>query len=185
MFKDENFNLYAYVLMLAGVVLGASFFATPQKVEVAALTVDSVGLGVIETASIPRAAPKGAEDWNYPEIPWRSYEDGMQEVARTNKPAVLVLQAEWCLICRNYQRLFNERDVSKHSDDYVFILADIDQQPDLQRRYDVDGDYIPRTFVLNPDGGLRFMKTGNHERQRFFVDPYQPDELVELLDSKG
>ena len=58
MFKDENFNLYAYVLMLGGVVLGASFFATPQKVEVAALTVDSVGLGVIETASIPRARPE-------------------------------------------------------------------------------------------------------------------------------
>ena len=182
MFDDENLSLYAYVLMLSGVIFGASFFAGQREIEVAALTVDAVELGAIETASIPReAAPEGAEAWNCPAIPWRTYEDGMQEMARTNKPGILVLQAEWCLVCKNYQRLFEDPEVKKKSEDYVFILGDVDKQPDLQRRYNVDGDYIPRTFALTPDGDLKVDATGAHERQRFFVDPYKSSELLKLL----
>lgn len=184
MFDDENLSLYAYVLMLSGVIFGASFFADEREIDVAALSVDAVELGAIETASIPRqAGPDGAEAWNFPEIPWRTYEDGMQEMARTNKPAILVLQAEWCLVCKNYQRLFNDAEVKKKAEDFVFILADVDKQPELQRRYNVDGDYIPRTFALKPDGGLETDATGSHERQRFFVDPYKSDELVKLLNT--
>lgn len=183
MFDDENLSLYGYVLVLSGVIFGASFFAPEPRVEVAGIALDAGDTGAIETASIPRSAgPDGAEAWNYPEIPWRTYEAGMQEMARTNKPAVLVLQADWCLVCRNYQRLFSDPAVEKFAQDYVFILGDIEENPELQRRYNVDGDYIPRTFVLNADGGLRREASGSHERQRFFVDPYRPDELSRLLE---
>ncbi len=185
MFDDDNLNLYGYVLMLSGVIFGASFFAPEPRVEVAGIALEAVDTGAIETASIPLAdTPDGAENWNYPSIPWRTYEDGMQEMAESNKPAVLVLQADWCLVCRNYQRLFDDPEVEKWANEYIFILGDVESQPELQRRYNVDGDYIPRTFVLDPDGGLRTDVSGSHERQRFFVDPYKPGELSKLLKSQ-
>lgn len=183
MTRDENFSLYAYVLATT-LLLGASawLLAPPLKVEVTGIALDAVETGAIETASIARRAVDDAEAWNYPDIPWVSYEDGMRRMQKENKPALLVLQAEWCLVCRNYQRLFHDPQIARYKDDYVFILADIEKNPEVQRRYDVDGDYIPRTFVLSPDGALAQDATGSHARQKFFVDPFRKDELSDLLD---
>lgn len=183
MLKDDNISLYAYALLAAGVVLASSWMLSPQQIEVAALRVDAIETGAIDTGSIPTARRADeAEAWGAPEIPWRGYSAGMREMARTNKPGVLVLQADWCLVCRHYQKQFRRPEMREFADDYVFILADVEADAELQRRYDVDGDYIPRTFVLAPDGGLAQEATGTHERQKFFVDPFRPDELTDLLE---
>lgn len=184
MLKDENTSLYGYALMAAGAVVSCAFLLRAPEVEVARLTVDTIEAGAIETASIPEeSGPRGASEWGAPAIPWRTYEDGMAEMARTGKPALMILQAEWCLVCRNYQRQFEKPEIKRWADKYVFILADVDETPDLQKRYNVDGDYIPRTFLIAPDGGLRRDATGSHTRQRFYVDPYRADELSALLEN--
>ncbi len=182
MLNDDNLSLYAYALILAGVMLGASFVASDPRIEVAAIERDEVALGAIETASIP-ADSSPAAAWNAPEVPWTDYERGMRRVAETGKPAVLVLHADWCRVCQSYQKLFHDPAITRFSDDYVFILADVDDQPELQRRYDVDGDYVPRTLILDSPGALAVEASGGHPRQRFFVDPYDRAELENLLDA--
>lgn len=182
MTRDENFSLYAYVLAAALAIFACSTLMEPAKVEVAAISLDAVEIGAIETASIgPREAAERAA-WNAPTIPWLTYEDGLKRMQQEGKPGLLVLQAQWCLVCRNYQRLFHEDDIARYAEDYVFILADIDREPGLQRRFDIDGDYIPRTFVLSPEGALTQDATGDHPRQRFFVDPFRKEQLADLLD---
>ncbi|MEL6977394.1 MAG: thioredoxin family protein [Pseudomonadota bacterium] len=179
MSKDENLSLYLYVFAAATIVFSSIWLYTPQRIEVARLTLNDVELGAIETASIPRVS--APESWNYPQIPWRSYEEGMREIAENGKPAIMVMQADWCLVCRNYQRQFLDSDVITYAEDAVFILVDVEDQPELQQRYNVDGEYIPRTFALSSSGSLARDRTGSHPRQRFFVDPFQPNELKALL----
>lgn len=179
MSKDEYFSLYLYVFAGAAMVFASIWLYTPQRIDVARFTLTAVDTAAIETASIAR--PNDPESWNAPQIPWRSYEDGMREVAETGKPAIMVLQAEWCLVCQNYQRQFQDDAVVNYADDAVFILVDVEADPELQQRYNVDGEYIPRTFALTPNGSLARDRTGSNPRQRFFVDPFQPDELTGVL----
>lgn len=191
MFKDDNLSLYGYALLLTGAILGASLYMEPPRVEVASLELDGIDrideqlrTGDISTASIPteeRPAPQTANNWNYPTILWRTYRDGLEEMERTGKPGLLVIQEANCLLCRSYQRLFHDETVTRWSGDYIFILADAGSEPAVQQLYNLDGDYLPRTFVLSPDGGLRRRATSSHPRQKFFVDPHRPDALARLL----
>lgn len=184
MFKDENFTIYTYALTLCGVGLVGSFLAADPTIEVAGIERDPIALGEIETASIPQGSPEAVQArWNAPQIPWTNFEQGMSEVARSGKPALMVLHADWCRVCASYQQLFSEPEITRFSDDYVFVLVDVDDRPDLQRRYDIDGDYIPRTVMLEGPGQLSVQSTGDHPRQRFFVDPYDPGELSGLLET--
>lgn len=180
--RDDNLKLYAVALFACFAAVVGSFFLQRPVQDWAAIRVDAEALGAIETASIPRDVdPAGPEAWGFPTIPWRSYEDGMIEMARSGRSAVVVLQADWCLTCRTYQAQFLTSEIEQFADEFVFILVDIDDEPDLQLRYDVDGDYIPRTFLLTADGGLAETRTGTDPNQRFFVDPDAPGELAALL----
>ena len=182
MSKDENLSLYLYVLGAAAVIVASIWLFTPQKIDVPRIALDAVDVGAIETASVaPRRTGALGQDWNADEIPWRGFEDGMRRMAETGKRGVLVLQADWCLVCRSYQKLFAEKSVTKHADDFVFMIVDIENDPELQQRYNVDGDYIPRTFLLETDGSLAISATGGHPRQKFFVDPFRDHELSSML----
>lgn len=181
--KDDHRGLYAGALAVCGVALAAVAFVAQPQVESAVISLETTDFGAIETATTVAApAPERAEEWNYPTIPWRSYEEGLEQAAREAKPAVMVLQASWCLMCRDYQELFEAPEVERFAGDYVFILADIDDRPDLQQRYNVDGDYIPRTFVLEPTGDLRLEAQGGYLGAGYYVDPYRPDGLAQLLE---
>ena len=180
MLNDDNLSLYAYALVLCGVMLGASFLASDPRIQVAAIEREQIDYASIETASIPQGSQD--RDWGAPGIPWKDYDQGMSEVARTGKPALLVMHAEWCRVCKSYQKLFKQSSVTRFSDEFVFVLVDVDKQPSVQSRYNVDGDYVPRTMVLNAPGELAVGQTGGHPRQRFFVDPYDERELTGLLE---
>lgn len=184
MLKDEYRGIYAGALALCGLALASTVFFAQPEVESAVIALETTDFGAIETASTqPRRAPERAEEWNYPTIPWRSYEEGLDQAEREGKPAVLVLQASWCLMCRDYQKLFEAPEVEAMADDFVFILTDIDERPDLQQRYNVDGDYIPRTFLLEPDGRLRLDARSGQEGAAYYVDPYRPEGLAGLMEA--
>lgn len=186
MSDNENLSLYLYALAATAAIVASIWLLTPQQIEVKTIALDAVEIGAIETASVkPRPADEVGAGWNAEEIPWRSYEEGMRRMSATGQRGLLVLQADWCLVCRSYQKLFKHEDIASHAGDYVFMIADIEEEPELQRRFNVDGDYIPRTFLLESDGSLAGDATGGHPRQKFFVDPFRPEELTRLLDAKS
>lgn len=187
MIRDEYLRIYMGVVALAAVAMAFVFHAERPRLDAASITLPGEAIGDIETASVP--APSGVADpaggdaraWNAPAIPWTSVEEGLAQMAETGKPGLLVLHAEWCLECRSYRRLFAGEEVSSFADDFVFMLADIDREPELQQQFNFDGDYIPRTLVLDDKARPTELQTGAHPRQRYFVDPYESDELLSLL----
>lgn len=103
----------------------------------------------------------GPLDFNAASIPWQSHESGLKEARETGKPVFLVVHGENCMACGAYGVLFDDEDVLWYSDKLVFVLIDQDETPELADAYAPDGDYLPRTLVLQPDGthvrGIRGM----------------------------
>lgn len=192
MFWDENFKIYAAALLIAGAGVTVSFVSDRPTLEIAGFFIEDpmqVAQGgggdtsAIETASIapPRDSPAGADAWGAPEVPWRDFEAGSAEMRRTGRSGVMVLQSDWCLECEAYQEQWRRADVAAFGDELVFILVDVDAEPAVQERYALDGDYVPRTIVLSPDGRPRFQRSGGHPAMDFFVETRSPDELLSLL----
>ena len=112
----------------------------------------SLALLMALAAAPPRPAP--VEDWNDAEVAWREYEAGLAEAKRDRRPVCLVFYADWCTGCQAYKKLFFDPKVVELSRRFVMVRVDRDHAPALSARYAPDGEYIPRTLFLSPDGAL-------------------------------
>ena len=101
------------------------------------------------TACIVSAA---VPDWNEQQITWYDYESGLLEANENGKPVVLIFYADWCPTCHAYKNIFNKPKIIALAKQLVMIRVNIDDSPELSKRYNLDGDYVPRTFVVNADG---------------------------------
>ena len=100
------------------------------------------------------AARAGGEDWNDAQIKWMSYEDGLKAAKGSGKPICLVFYTTWCPHCANYARVFYDPQVVEKAKSFVMVRVDKDKAKDLSSQYKPDGEYIPRTYFLSPDGKL-------------------------------
>ena len=147
-----------------------------------------VCLGVALWLTMPNGCmpytPSTAEypsDWNPGQVAWQPYALGLREAGRTKKPIVLVFYTDWCPHCHNFSRVFHDPRVVEVSRGFVMIRVERDGNPELSQAYALDGEYIPRTFLLLPDGEvLDQLDTGRAEF-RYFLDEYEPDQLLELM----
>lgn len=143
-----------------------------------------VPLGIGLSSSCVPYVPSTAEypaDWNHRGIEWRPYALGLRDAAREKRPIVLVFYTDWCPHCHNYSRVFHDPRLVEASKDFVMIRVERDGNLDLSAEYDLDGDYIPRTFFLYPNAEImKQLNTGRSE-YAYFLDEYEPDELLELM----
>lgn len=120
-------------------------------------------------------------DWNHQDIEWRPYALGLRDARRAHKPIVLVFYTDWCPHCHNYSRVFHDPGLVEASRGFVMIRVERDSNRELSQAYDVDGDYIPRTFFLTPNGELMAQLHIGRSQHRYFLNEYEPDELLELM----
>jgi thiol-disulfide isomerase/thioredoxin len=121
-------------------------------------------------------------DWNHRGIDWRPYALGLRDARREKKPIVLVFYTDWCPHCHNYSRVFHDPRLVEVSKRFIMIRVERDGNRELSAEYDVDGDYIPRTFFLQPNGELmKELRKGGSE-YRYFLDEYEADELLAMMD---
>ncbi|HEU5072906.1 MAG TPA: thioredoxin family protein [Polyangiaceae bacterium] len=120
-------------------------------------------------------------DWNRDRIAWQPYALGLRAAAREHKPILLVFYTDWCPHCHNYSRVFHDPRVVEASRAFVMIRIDRDGDPELSQAYVVDGDYVPRTFFLLPSGDLMKQLHAARSDFRYFLDEYEPDELLDLM----
>ena len=125
----------------------------------------------------PPAAKLG-EDWNDAGIDWVGYEEGLTAAKAQNKPVCLVFFTHWCPHCKNYSRVFKDPRVEKRAKGFVMIRLDNDKHPEVSKKYAVDGNYIPRTFFLRPDGTLDESIQAPRARYRYFYDERKADDLL-------
>jgi thiol:disulfide interchange protein len=146
---------------------------------VAALSLGASGCMGAGLAGAPFAdAPS---DWNVREVAWMPYEAGLAAGKAQQKPIVLVFYTDWCPHCHNYSRLFHDPELVRLSQQFVMIRVERDGHREVSAQYDVDGEYIPRTFFLTPTGSVLTELTSDNDDYRYFLDEHDPTELIALM----
>jgi protein-disulfide reductase (glutathione) len=127
------------------------------------------------------SSEEGPTDWNAGQIRWRDYDAGLADARAEGKPIVLIFYTDWCPHCHNYSRVFFDPELAALTSSFVMIRVERDSHPELSARYDVDGEYIPRTFFLKSNGELRVELAGDNPEYRYFLDEDEPSELIALM----
>ena len=128
------------------------------------------------------AAYAGAEDWNDKQIAWKSYDDGLAEAKKTNRPICLIFYTTWCPHCANYSQVFSDPKVVEKSRSFVMIRLDADKNKDLGQKYSPDGSYIPRTFFLTSSGELDASLSESREKFKYFYDEKNAASVLAGMD---
>jgi hypothetical protein len=153
---------------------------TPQEARPARAgvrgAVIAAALGALLALPAPAALAGG--DWNDATIGWRSYEEGLRVAKSERKPVCLVFYTEWCPHCTNYSKVFHDPKVVERAKQLVMIRVDKDKHPDLSGKYKPDGEYIPRTYFLSPDGALAEDLHAPREKYRYFYDEHDPASVL-------
>lgn len=139
-------------------------------------------LALLVALSIATTALAGG-DWNDKQIDWQSYEDGLAEAKKSNKPICLIFYTEWCPHCTNYSKVFHDPKVVEKAKDFVMIRVDADQNKPLGQKYALDGSYIPRTYFLAPDGTIAADIHAPREQFKYFYDERNPASVLGGMDA--
>jgi thiol:disulfide interchange protein len=117
-------------------------------------------------------------DWNDAGVAWRPYTDGLAQAKADNKPVCLVFYTEWCPHCTNYAGVFHDPRVVEKSKSFVMIRLNKDENAELSAKFAPDGEYIPRTYFLAPDGTLRPEITEARPTYKYFYREDDPNSLL-------
>ena len=120
-------------------------------------------------------------DWNDSGITWRAYEDGLAAAKSEGKPVCLVFYTDWCPHCTNYARVFHDPRIVEKSKSFVMIRLNKDQNGPISAKYAPDGEYIPRTYFLAPDGTLKAEITENRPTYKYFYNEQDPASLLRAM----
>lgn len=132
---------------------------------------------VVTLLLLPTSARAGG-DWNDAGIAWRAYEEGLAEARRDNKPVCLVFYTAWCPHCTRYSAVFHDPKVVAASKKLVMIRLDKDANKALSAKYAPDGEYIPRTFFLAPDGTLQQDIHEQRAQYKYFYNESDPASVL-------
>ena len=142
----------------------------------------SVAVVSVLAAGAVGTAGAGVENWNDAQIKWLSYEDGLAAAKKTGRPICLVFYTTWCPHCANYAKVFSDPAVVKKAESFVMIRLDKDKNKQLSTEFKPDGEYIPRTYFLSPDGKLDASLTAGREQYKYFYDEQDPAGILAGMD---
>ena len=124
------------------------------------------------------ASAHAGGDWNDKGIGWQAYDAGLAKAKQEKKPVMLVVFTEWCPHCANYSKLFHDPEVVEKSRKFVMVRVDKDKQPEISKQHAPDGEYIPRTYFLSPEGKLDPDIHAPREKFKYFYDEKTPDSVL-------
>ncbi len=119
--------------------------------------------------------------WNNGKIKWMSFARGLKEAKRTGKPMLVVFEAKWCKMCKQYKRQFYKKSVVAMSKKLVMVMVNIEKHRGLQKKYSPDGGYIPRTMAFSSNGYLNEGLTASHPDYKYYIEPKSTAELLNFM----
>lgn len=137
-------------------------------------------VGAISLVAPARVLAGG--DWNDAKIAWKTYEEGLAEAKKSQKPVLLIFYTEWCPHCTNYSKVFHNEKVVEQSKQFVMVRLDSDKNKELGKKYSPDGGYIPRTFFLSSDGTLDPDIHEQRDKYKYFYSESSPDGILGGMD---
>ena len=139
-------------------------------------------LTVIALLVLSPGLQAGSQDWNDAGIDWQEYEQGMSAAKESGRPVCLIFYTTWCGHCTNYSNVFLDSGVVEKSKAFVMIRLDKDQNQELSKKYSPDGQYIPRTYFLSPEGELDATITEARENYKYFYNENDPSAILASMD---
>jgi thiol-disulfide isomerase/thioredoxin len=139
----------------------------------------ALGLALVAAPGVSLAGG----DWNDAGIAWRSYDDGIAEAKKQNKPICLIFYTDWCPHCTNYSKVFHDPKVVEQSKKFVMIRLNKDENKEVSGRYAPDGQYIPRTFFLSSDGKLDDSVHAPRDKYKYFYSESDPASVLGGMDA--
>jgi thiol:disulfide interchange protein len=133
-------------------------------------------------AAIGTPVDAATEDWNDGAIKWMGYEEGLAAAKAGKKPVCLVFYTTWCPHCANYSKVFKDQKVVDKSKSFVMIRLDKDKNKEISAQYKPDGEYIPRTYFLSPDGKLDESLTAERPQFKYFYAENDPASILGGMD---
>jgi len=127
------------------------------------------------------SADSSSPDWNDTKIAWHDYATGLQQACSTGKPAMLFFYADWCPTCHAYKKIFRDQEIIATTDQFIMIRVNIDQYPEIDKAYDLDGGYVPRIFGLHANGTLMDNIRASGGGYRHFINADNQSRFVELM----
>ncbi|MBI4515390.1 MAG: thioredoxin family protein [Deltaproteobacteria bacterium] len=140
------------------------------------------GIAAVVLALLALTPAWAGGDWNDGQVQWQPYAEGLQLAKKTKKPICLVFYTDWCPHCNNYSGVFHDPKVVAKSNQFVMIRLNSDENKELGQQYAGDGQYIPRTFFLSPEGKLEPAIALARDRFKYFYDEKNPASLLDGMD---
>jgi thiol-disulfide isomerase/thioredoxin len=113
-------------------------------------------------------------------VVWYDYTEGLHLSKKTGKGTIIIFYTDWCPICKKYIKLFDDPTIIKETRKFVMIRMNQDKHPGLSSKYDFDGEYIPRTFALSPDGNILHELYPKRSKSRYYLGIRRSD-LVSFM----
>lgn len=144
------------------------------------MSVASIRVVLVAALGLLLAAPpaRAGGEWNDKGIAWRPYEAALAEAKKAKKPVCIVVYAEWCPHCTNYSQVFHDPRVVEMAKKFVMVRVDKEAEPKVAALYKPDGDYVPRTLFLAPDGKLRPEVDAQRTDYRYFYSERDPASIL-------
>lgn len=127
--------------------------------------------------------PRADAEFNGGAISWQPLDEGLRRARAESKPVCLVFHADWCPHCKTYSHVFDDPRVVQKARDFVMILVNADEDMVANKKYAIDGTYLPRTIFLAPDGTMAREIHAARERYTFFWDEHDPASLLGGMDA--
>ncbi len=127
--------------------------------------------------------PEEGIDWNENNIQWYSYKEGLQKAKQTNKPIMLIFYADWCPTCHAYKNIFYRDKIQRAANKMIMIRVNVDDNPDISEHYDDVGSYVPRTFVLDPQGNKINISRYITHKFKHFIQDNEPEVFLTLMEN--
>lgn len=85
-------------------------------------------------------------------LPWgRSLGLALEAANQQERRVLVSFDASWCTICTRMKRdTFTDADVQTALKSFVLVSVDVDAQPHVARRYQIDA--VPQQLILRADG---------------------------------
>ena len=120
-------------------------------------------------------------DWNDTQIEWHNYVEGLQHACTTGKPAMLFFYADWCPTCHAYRAVFRDPAILAATSQFIMIRINIDEYPEIDTAYNLDGGYVPRIFGLHANGSLIQNIYKPEGEYKHFLDAGDKAGFLELM----
>lgn len=141
----------------------------------------AIALGLALFAATNLAAQSLVTGFNDADIRWYSYQNGLEQATSDCKPVYILFHTTWCPHCKRFRKAFYQPSIVKLSKDFVFIIVDRDEQPDINGRYGAAGGYVPRSAIVDQSGGFQTQLTGSHPDYKYFLNPDDFRDLRSFL----